>query len=69
MTEIPKKKVIRRGKPLGRHSLYRDFSIVEVENDKSKKDMVPDRSTRNVSTLYTLLSRQSTDYFTFLSHR
>ena len=49
MTEVPKKKVFRKGQPLGRNSLYRDFAMIEVQNDQTKKDLVPDRSSRSVS--------------------
>eukprot|EP01033_Poteriospumella_lacustris_P015206 gene15206-10876_t len=32
VTEIPKKRVLKKGEPLGRLALYRDFSIVQVDS-------------------------------------
>lgn len=38
ITEIPRKRNLKKGSPLGRRALYRDFSIVQVESEKSSDD-------------------------------
>jgi hypothetical protein len=37
VTEIPKKRILKKGEPLGRLALYRDFSIVQVDSRISSK--------------------------------
>jgi hypothetical protein len=37
ITEIPRRRILKKGCPLGRFSLYRDFSVVQVDSDGSKK--------------------------------
>jgi hypothetical protein len=37
ITEIPRRRILKKGCPLGRFSLYRDFSVIQVDNDDSKR--------------------------------
>ena len=46
IVEIPRRRALKKGQPLGRQSAYRDFSIVQVDEGLSKPD---DATTANKS--------------------
>jgi hypothetical protein len=46
ITEVPRRRILKKGQPLGRLALYRDFSIVQVDSTSSAKS---NREWRKVS--------------------